>query len=229
MNINQTAYEDIMLHILRDIYTDHSIASQIGLKGGAACRQFYGLDRFVMNIDFDFLAIPKKDYFLGRLEQIIKRYGKIKEAYKKVYHSFFVLSFEEKSQNIKIEINHQNFGSHYGVKKQGDVEILVMTQEDIFAHKLADLYEKNGEINSDIYDLWFFLQNRWSINKNRAEYITTLPWEDLLISCIEILTKKSDRHLLAGMGRLLNEEQKGWVKAKLRTETISLLKAMLVV
>jgi hypothetical protein len=41
------------------------------------------------------------------------------------------------------------------------------------------------------------------------------------------LEKTTDRNILSGMGELLDEKQKAWVKSKLRTETIFLMKLAL--
>ncbi|MEK7203048.1 MAG: hypothetical protein AAB653_01910 [Patescibacteria group bacterium] len=39
--------------------------------------------------------------------------------------------------------------------------------------------------------------------------------------------KTTDRNILSGIGELLDEKQKAWVKSKLKTETIFLLKLAL--
>lgn len=225
--MNRSTYEHVMLQILKDLYTDKSVAPFLGFKGGAAAYMFYELDRFVINLDFDLLDITKKEQVLEKLELVVKAYGKIKETYKKIFNSFFVFSFAEKLQNIKIEIKHQNFASHYEEKKHLDLEMLVMVKEDLCAHKLVEVYEKDGEVNCDIYDLWFFLKNRWPINKNIVDHVTTLPFQELTQKCITLLEKKGDRHILAGMGRLLDEQQKSWAKEHLRIETIALLKSII--
>jgi len=56
---------------------------------------------------------------------------------------------------------------------------------------------------------------------------TGMMTESFLKKCIKSLEKLGDRGILAGMGEILDEKQKDWVKAKLRSDTIFLLKTRL--
>jgi hypothetical protein len=47
---------------------------------------------------------------------------------------------------------------------------------------------------------------------------------DYLSECIDHLESKTDKGLLNGLGELTDKEMKEFVRKKLRTETISLLK-----
>ena len=89
------------------------------------------------------------------------------------------------------------------------------------------LKERIGKTNRDIYDAWFFLQNDWPINQEIVERRAGMPFADFLRKCIRSLEKMGDRHILSGVGELLNEKQKAWAKSKLRTELIFLLKLKL--
>jgi hypothetical protein len=103
----------------------------------------------------------------------------------------------------------------------------VMVKEDMVAHKLCEMYERIGRTNRDIFDVHFFLHNNWPVNRKIVESRTGMPYKDFLKRCIDSLEKVSDRGILSGMGELLDEKQKAWVKSKLRTETIFLLKLVL--
>ena len=227
MVMNTSLHKRIMLQILKDICSDTSISPFLGFKGGTAAYMFYGLDRFSVDLDFDLLDENKEDYVFEKIERIVKSYGKIKEAMKKRFNLFFLLSYEEKAQNIKVEINRRSFGSRYEVKTYFGISMLVMIQEDMFAHKLMTMYERFGKTNRDIYDVWFFLRNNWFINKEIVEQRAGMSFKDFLQKCINLLEKTEDRNILAGMGELLDAKQKVWAKAKLRTETIFLFRLML--
>ena len=54
-----------------------------------------------------------------------------------------------------------------------------------------------------------------------------MTFKESVIKCIEKLEKVSNRSILSGIGELLDAKQKVWVKAKLKTEAIFLLKVML--
>lgn len=227
MALNTSFHQNIILQILKDIYSDTSISPFLGFKGGTAAYMFYDLKRFSVDLDFDLLDELKEDYIFERVEQIVKNYGKIKEARKKRFNLFFLLSYQEKMQNIKVEINRRSFGSRYEIKTYLGVSILVMVQTDMFAHKLIAMYERLGKANRDIYDVWFFLKNNWLINKKIVEQRVGMPFKNFLQKLIGLLEKMTDRNILAGMGELLDEKQKSWAKVKLKTETIFLLKLML--
>jgi len=220
-------HKNILFQILKDIYSDTTIAPLLGFKGGTAALMFYELNRFSVDLDFDLLDESKEDYVLKQIEQIVKKYGLIKEMEKKRFNLLFVLSYEDKARKIKIEINRRNFGSKYELKTNLGISMLVMVAEDMFAHKLMAMHERIGKTSRDIYDVWFFLEHRWPINKKIVEQRAGLIFPELLQKCLEQLEKMNNRNILNGLGDLLTESQKDWVRSKLRTETIFLLKARL--
>jgi predicted nucleotidyltransferase component of viral defense system len=224
MTINAALHKNIMLQILKDIYSDTSISSSLGFKGGTAAYLFYDLERFSVDLDFDLLDDNKRDLIFTKIEVIAKNYGKLKDLRKKRYSLFFLLSYEEKVQNIKIEINCRSFGSRYEIKTYLGISMLVMIKEDMFANKLVAMYERLGKTNRDIYDIWFFLKNNWSINKNIVEHRTNMSFQELLQKCIDLLEKTSNRNILSGIGELLDEKKKAWAKEHLLADTIFLLK-----
>ena len=126
-----------------------------------------------------------------------------------------------------MEVNQQQFGSRYEIKTHLGVSMQVMAPEDMFAHKLMAMHERIGKTSRDIYDVWFFLKNRFPINKEIVEQRSKMPFDELLQKCVNQLEKLSNRHILDGVGELLTTNQKDWAKAKLREETISLLKLRL--
>lgn len=225
--LNIERHKGILIRILKDIYTDNTLGPILGFKGGTAALLFYELNRFSVDLDFDLLDSEQEDYVFERVEKIANQYGKIKDQRKKHFTLFYELSYSEADHNIKIEINRRNFGSKYEVMNYFGISMKVMVKEDMFANKLAALYERMERANRDIFDVWFFLQNSWPINKALVEKRFGMTFKELIIKCIEKLEKISDRAILSGMGEILDAKQKVWVKAKLKTETLFLLKVML--
>lgn len=224
---NTAIHKNILFQILKDIYSDTTIAPLLGFKGGTAAHMFYGLDRFSVDLDFDLLAEDKEDYIFDHIEQIAKKYGLIKEMTRKRFNLLFVLSYEGNARKIKIEINRRSFGSRYELKTYLGVSMLVMVKEDMFAHKLMAMYERAGKTSRDIYDVWFFLRHIWPINKTIIEQRAGESFNKLVQKCITQMDKMNNRHILDGLGDLLTESQKDWARAKLREETIFELKARL--
>ena len=227
MALDTTRHKNILVKILKDIYTDTGIGPFLGFKGGTAAYLFYELSRASLDLDFDLLDEVKEDVVFAKMEEIAKQYGQIKEHRKKRFNLFLLLSYENDAPNIKIEINRRGFGSQYEVKSYLGISMKVMIREDMFAHKLVAMYERMGKANRDIFDVWFFGQKDWPINKDIVEKRTEMPFRDFLHKCIEALEKLPNRDILAGMGELLDEKQKAWVKAKLISEVIFQLKLTL--
>lgn len=216
-----------MLQILKDIFSDTSIAPYVGFKGGTAALMFYGLDRKSVDLDFDLLDESKEQEVFEKTQKIAQKYGKIIESRIKRFNLLQIISYDKKSQNIKIEINRRNFGSKYELKTLLGISMLVMVKEDMFANKLSAMYERVGKTSRDIYDVYFFFHNSWPINKKMVEDRFKMSFKESLMKCIDILEKMDNKHILDGLGELLTQPQKDWAKAKLKSETLFLLKLAL--
>ncbi|MGH8016371.1 MAG: nucleotidyl transferase AbiEii/AbiGii toxin family protein, partial [Candidatus Zixiibacteriota bacterium] len=160
-------------------------------------------------------------------EKLLDGHGGIKTKRIKHHTIFFELSYARGEHNIKVEINLREFGSRYELLNYFGIGMKVMIKEDMFAHNIVAMYERLGKTNRDIYDVWFFSKEQWPINRDILKTRTKMPLKDFLHACIEKLEKLPGRSILAGMGELLDEKQKVWVKAKLRSDTIFQLKLLL--
>lgn len=230
MTLDATVHKNILIKILKDIYTDSSLGPILGFKGGTAVYLFYNLKRFSVDLDFDLLDSEKEGYVFEQIKKILENYGAIKQAEKKRFNLLYVLAYDDKvpgAQNIKVEINYREFGSKYEVKSYLGISMKVMVRGDMFAHKLCAMYERIGKTNRDIFDVWYFLQNEWPVNKEIIESRTAMSFKEFLQTCINSLEKMTNQNILSGMGEPLDAKQKDWAKAKLRTETIFLLKLKL--
>ena len=229
MALNTAKHKNIFIKILKDIYTDSTISTILGFKGGTAAALFYNLDRFSVDLDFDLLDVEKEDYVFERVKAILENYGKLKQVQKKRFNFFYILSYDEKdinAQNIKVEINRREFGSKYDVKSFLGISMQVMIKEDMAAHKLCAMYERIGKTNRDIFDVQFILAHDWPVNKKIVEIRTGMTYKDFINKAIDVMEKFNDRNILSGMGELLTEKQKTWARAKLKSDTIFLLKVM---
>lgn len=227
MTLDISVHKTILFQILKDVYSDTTIAPFLGFKGGTAANMFYGLDRFSVDLDFDLLDENKEDEAFEKVTKIVKKYGTLKESYKKRFNLFFLLSYEYKARNLKVEINRRQFGSKYEIKTYLGVSMMVMVPEDMFAHKAVAMHERFGKTSRDVYDVWFFLSHRFPINKEIVEKRSEMPFNQFLVKCIEQLEKMNNNRILDGIGELLTPNQKDWAKAKLKQEVIALLKLRL--
>lgn len=227
MRVNITIHRNILIKILKDIYTDSSLGPLLGFKGGTAAYLFYGLNRFSVDLDFDLLKEAEEQEVFDKIEKIVREYGKIKEKINKRHTLLILLSYSEEAQNIKIEINKRSFGSQYEVRNYLGISMLVMRSEDMFAHKLVAMTERGKIANRDIFDTHFFLKSDWEINREIIKQRTKTSFADYLKKCIDFVENVSERGILFGIGELINEKQKAWIKSKLKQDTIFLLKLML--
>lgn len=227
MKLDISTHKTILFQILKDIYSETKIAPFLGFKGGTAALMFYGLDRFSVDLDFDLLDEAQEGVVFERVTNIGRKYGTVRESNRKQFGIFFVLSYEDTARQIKIDVNRRQFGSRYEIKTYLGISMLVMVPEDIFAHKLMAMHERIGKTSRDIYDVWFFLQNRFPVNQEIIQERSKMPLDEFLRRCISQLEKLSNRHILDGVGEFLTPSQKDWAKAKLREDTISLLKLRL--
>jgi len=224
MTLDIATHRTILFQILKDIYTDTEISPYLGFNGGTAALMFYGLSRFSVDLDFDLLDQSKEDIVFSGISERISKYGTIRLAQKKRFNLFWLLTYETGTHNVKVEVNRRQFGSSYEIKNYLGVPMTVMVKEDMFAHKLVAMYERIGKTSRDIYDVWFFLSERFPINKEIVEQRSGMSFDEFIDSCVEKLKELSDRHILDGVGELLSRSQKDWAKAKLKDETISLLR-----
>lgn len=225
MTLDYQKHKNILLQILKDIFSDTSISPYLGFKGGTAALMFYGLDRDSVDIDLDLLDENKEQEVFEKIKKIVTSYGKIVDSRIKRFNLIAIISYDLKSQNIKVEVNRRDFGSKYELKTLLGIPMQVMVNEDMFANKLMAMYERIGKTSRDVYDVWFFLKNSWPINKELVESRAKIKFKNLLIECVELLEKMDNRHILDGLGELITDSQKDWARAKLKTETIFLLKA----
>jgi len=222
--LDRNLHKTILLQILKEIYTDTALGPVLGFKGGTAGRLFYDLGRFSVDLDFDLLDESREDFVFAKIGEILKEFGSIREKHKKKHTIFFMLSYEDEACNVKVEINRRTFGSRYELKNYLGISMLAMVKEDMFAHKLVAMLERAKTANRDLYDVWFFLKNHWPINKDIVEKRTKLPFREYLKKCVKFIESVPDRGILQGMGEILDEKQKAWVKTHLKKDAAFLLK-----
>ena len=214
----------ILVKILKDVYSDEKLGRFLGFKGETACYLFYNLPRFSVDLDFTLLDQEKKDEVFERVKNILEKYGKLKEVREKRFTLFFLLFYKQEAKNIKVEISKRSFPDYYQVKNYLGIPVLVMKKEDIFAHKLVALLERKNIANRDLFDLWYFLKNSWSINEELVEVRTKKKFKNYLKECIVKIKTVNERYILQGLGEVLDSKQKEWVKKNLKQELIFLMK-----
>ena len=65
MSLSIIPHKNVLIRILKDIFTDPTIGPVLGFKGGTAAYLFYGLNRFSVDLDVvDIYFHPFPDAFM---------------------------------------------------------------------------------------------------------------------------------------------------------------------
>lgn len=228
--LNREKHQLIMGRILRDIYADASIASLLGFKGGTCAYFFYGLPRFSVDLDFDFLKDDENDQSLvfETVKKILETHGEIKDSHIKRNTIFFLLSYGDADHNVKFEVNIRMYipgiKDHFELKEYLGISMLVGKKPYLFASKLAALILRSEIAMRDIYDIWYFAKNNWDIDTEVLKIRTKKNVKEHLADCIALIEQVKENQILQGLGELLSEKEKTWVKTHLREEVVFLLK-----
>jgi predicted nucleotidyltransferase component of viral defense system len=222
--INLNKHKFLLIQILKDIYSDTVLSNCLGFKGGTALMFFYDLPRFSIDLDFNLLDKELEDSVYKKVRKILLKYGSIYDEAIKYYGPLVVLNCGYGERKLKVEISNRVFENRYEIRNLLGISVKIMVQEDMFAHKLCALLDRNSITNRDIFDCWFFMDKRTPINKDIVESRMKMPLAEYLQQCIDLLESMSDKGLLQGLGELMEDNMKQFVQSGMRSETISLLK-----
>jgi predicted nucleotidyltransferase component of viral defense system len=222
--IDVNRHKFLLVQILKDIYSDIELANCLGFKGGTALMFFYGLPRFSVDLDFNLINKGKEEIVYEKVRKIILKYGTIYDEAPKFYGPLIVLDYGTGERKLKVEIYSRIFKNRYEIKNLLGINMKVMVLSDMFAHKLCALLDRNSMTSLDIFDCWFFLKNQFPVNKDIVESRMHMSFTDYIQKCIDRLDSVNDKGLLQGVGELMDNEMKKFVRTKLRTETIKLLR-----
>lgn len=221
--IDVNRHRFFLVQILKDIYSDLELANLLGFKGGTVLMFFYELPRFSADLDFNLLDPDREHVVYQKVRKIILDYGKIFHETKKHDGPLIVLDYGINERKLKIKISNRLFDNRYEIKNLLGINVKVMVQEDMFAHKLCALLDRGTIANRDIFDCWFFMQRKTPINSKIVESRMEMSLSEHIQACINKLESMSDKGILQGMGELMDAKMKKFVRTEMRTEAIRLL------
>jgi predicted nucleotidyltransferase component of viral defense system len=233
--IDEKKHKIHLIKLLREIYEDPFLATNLAFKGGTAGYLFYNLNRFSTDLDFDILfdSKQKKEDVKTVEEKISKILAKlgfgINDKQDKFYTLYWEISYEKNLPNIKIEIS-KRYDEKNLPKTQKRIlygtQIQVATIDYLIAQKLiATLYRKSLA-NRDLYDIHFYLSSKYAteINYEYIEQYTELNRKVFFEKLLKLIQKKSNYKILDGLGEVIPEDKKAFVKKKLLKELEELIK-----
>ena len=90
--------------------------------------------------------------------------------------------------------------------------------------KLLALINRKIQAMRDVYDIHYFLKQNWEIDETIISSYTGKHVREYLGTCIAAVENIKEHEVPQGLGELLEEKEKNWVRQNLKSETLFLLK-----
>jgi len=117
---------------------------------------------------------------------------------------------------VKIEVSKRDYPDTYEIKDLLGIPVKVMTKDCMFAHKLCAITDRKRLQNRDLYDTYFMLTRGFEIKEEIIKIRTGKSTKEYLEFLLEFIPKHTSAgHILDGLGEVLDEKQKIWVKNNL--------------
>jgi len=224
-----------LYRVLQSLADEPYLAGCLYFKGGTCASMLGWLDRFSVDLDFDY-AGEEKDVKKTKilLEKIFAELGlTIKDGSKNGIQYFLKYENDGRGRRIlKLDASFPLFhASKYKPERFLEIDRILncQTKETMFAHKLValrDRFNRTGGIaGRDIYDIHHFFMNGWKYDTEVIiERTDKEPKEFLkeLVGFIE--TKVSKKHIDEDLNPLLPAGKFALARKVLKGETISLIK-----
>jgi len=222
-----TKHKTILTNILIDIYKNDILGSSLGFKGGTASMLFYNLPRFSTDLDFDLLKNEhEKEKIVETMTLLLSKKYDVKEQSKKHNTLFWLVSYGDGLANIKIEIStREKPYDGYDIKTLYGIKLNVSKIGDMIANKMVAATERAITANRDLLDIHFFLNTVYvnDINYDIVKHRTGKRPKDFYTFLYGFVSNIDNKYILNGLGEVLSDGQKDWVKAKLKIELLGLI------
>jgi len=224
-----------LYRLLTAIYDDAELSTVLYFKGGTCAAMLGYLDRFSVDLDFDFIGEESEiKNVRKKLEKVFSELGlEIKDQSKNVPQYFLKYPSKDSKRNtIKIDITMPPpKANKYEPKQFIEIDRIIMCQtiETSFANKLValiDRYEKNGSIaGRDVYDIHYFFSQGLRYNADviveRRKKSVSEFFQELTIfiekNIIETIINQD-------LNTLLSPEKFQRVRKNLKKETLMFLR-----
>ena len=217
-------HKRILLQILVEIFK--SIDSKVAFKGGTCAYLFYNLPRISVDLDFDILK-PLNTEDIENIKKILSKFGEIRDFHVKRNTIFFLLNYGEGYPNIKIEFNRRVWENNkYKIIWFLGIEMKIADETTIFTNKLIALGDRKNPVARDVFDVYYFLKTGFSLNEELIRERTGKNLDEFLTFLSTYIKKKfSKKNILLGLGEVLEEKQKEWIRQNLINEVLELIKS----
>jgi len=205
-----------LITLFLNILDNRNLSSTLGFKGGTALYLFYNLDRF--STDLDFNVIDEK-FSADEMTLEIEKSLEMIEYRDKRFTYFWLCSYLKGQHKVKVEISKREFPDSYEIKDFRGYSCRVLDQGSMFAHKLCAITGRKVLQNRDLYDAWFMFKEDFPINEEIIQFRfnkTMSQYSEDIVKLIDGLPK--GYNILNGLGSVLTQSRRGWVKENLLKE-----------
>lgn len=233
-NKKDSIHKAWLYRVLQAIADDIYLAKILYFKGGTCASMLGWLDRFSVDLDFDFSG-EEKDIEKARkvLEDIFYKLGlEIKDKSKVGIQYFLKYKTTESERNIlKIDVTFPLVKSSlYKPQRFLEIDRIItcQTKETMFAHKLVavlDRFEKTGGIaGRDIYDIHHFFLQGYDYNTEVVTERTGLSVGEYLVKLVDFIDKKVTEQILSeDLNTLLPYNEFTKIRKVLKSEVLTML------
>jgi len=223
---NLELHKQLLIKMLVDIFK--KFGGRLGFKGGTCAYLFYDLPRISLDLDFDLLSpFEKKD--VDSLRAILAKKGMIRDFRDKRFTIFFLLAYEKDAPNIKIEFNKRVWKNNtYKTIWFLGVEMRIADESTVLTNKLIALSDRRMPVARDLFDGYYLLKLGFKLNDKLIMERTGKTLEEYIEFLIPFIERTyNSRNILQGLGEVLEDKQKGWVKKELTGEMVKELKKLI--
>ena len=234
-NKSDAIHKAWLYRVLGEIADSGYLSGVLYFKGGTCASMLGWLDRFSVDLDFDYVVGEEKiEETRLVLRGIFKKLGlEIKDESKRGIQ--FFLKYENSighRNTLKIEASFPIFkSSKYEPKRLKEIDriIICQTKETMFAHKLVSLedrYKKTKHIaGRDIYDIHYFFMNGFDYSREVIKERTGFDKKEFFNRLTSFIDKKiTDKIITEDLGPLLPNDKFNSIRKVLKRETLELIK-----
>lgn len=231
----QANHKAWLYRLLAEIYDNRILSEYLYFKGGTCAAMLGWLDRFSVDLDFDFVG-KKKDLKIiqKELENIFKDLGLIvKDKSRKTPQYFLKYPAKSSTRNtIKIDTTYPPPKTNiYQPYKFNDINRIIYCQtiETMFANKLVtvlDRWEKHHSIaGRDIYDIHYFFLNGYDYEKAVIKERRKKPVDKFMKELLGFISKKISQKVIdQDINHLISPKRFKRIRKVLKRETVMFLK-----
>jgi len=223
-----------LYRLLSAIYDDANLASVLRFKGGTCAAMLGYLDRFSVDLDFDYVGDENNLVdFKEKLEKVFLDLGLSIHDQSQVVPQYFLKypARENLRNTLKVDVSITvPRANQYESQRFHEIDRIIscQTRETVVANKLValtDRFEKNGSIaGRDLYDIHHFFLNGFRYHEAVIIERTNKTLKQFFTDTINFIEKQITEEIInQDLNTLLKPAQFSQVRKMIKQETIMLL------